>query len=85
MYNPFKPHICQYHNGSYGIRRSKLFLWEYLDALESINEDNPDPYWWTTPKAAVRWATFSSLTKAQQALATYHRTQHNTKNFSQKV
>lgn len=89
MYNPFKPHICQFHNGKYGVRRARAFwwllFWEYLDAVESTASDNPDPYWWSGPKSALRWSAFPTLTEAQEALVAHRRKLYNTKNFSKKV
>jgi hypothetical protein len=79
MYNPFKPHLCQFNNGTYGIRKLSALFWIYLDA------DDYRSYWWYGQPYVMRWATFPTLTKAQEALAAHQLKTHNTKNFSKKV
>ena len=31
IYNPFKPHLCQFSNGLYGVRKLSLDGWAYFD------------------------------------------------------
>ncbi len=37
IFNPFKPHVVQFNNGKYGVRRWR-FGWEYRSSTNS--------YWW---------------------------------------
>ena len=43
LYNPFKPHIVEFDNGTFAVRRSRVLYWEYYDNQKI----RPSTYWWT--------------------------------------
>jgi hypothetical protein len=34
LYNPFKPHFCQFGDGQFGMRKLSLAGWAYLDTSD---------------------------------------------------
>lgn len=44
FYNPFKPHIVQFANGKFAVRRRIFIGWEYKERTEFNNSDCE--YWW---------------------------------------
>lgn len=58
FYNPFKPHVCQFNNGKFAIRKYELFLgWVYLDQFDS------ETHWWHSPSFALDYATADDPSK----------------------
>jgi hypothetical protein len=70
MYNPFKPHICQFNNGTYGIRRLSGFLWVYLDKAEAVKILNA-PFWWYVKEWVLQHCTFDTKESARATLVIY--------------
>lgn len=66
MYNPFRPHIVQFHDGKYAVRCWKLdhFGWGYFDNQRYCR----DNYWWSA-RAAYKWAVVDTLERAQELLS----------------
>ena len=77
FYNPFKPHLVQFNNGKYAIRRYRLFSWEYRDRVIS------DKTWFISYPSVVEWCCFSSRLDAEQLLLEI--TAPNKKDFGTKV
>lgn len=67
FYNPFKPHIVQFSNDEYAIRRW-LLGWEYLDTDITGSYTG---YWWGFEHQALKYCTFTSLDKAREHLENY--------------
>lgn len=42
IFNPFKPHICEFRTGDFAVRKLALLGWEYLDADA---KRFPDTWW----------------------------------------
>ena len=63
IYNPFKPHIVQFPNGKYAIRKYGFPFWDYLDSSD-LN------YWWSTSSFVYKYCTFNTLEAAKKALDT---------------
>jgi len=64
LYNPFKPHIVQFNNGKYGVRKLSpilLFGWMYFDQ-QSAN------YWWSTEEYIPKYCISETLEKLKQPL-----------------
>lgn len=51
FYNPFKPHLCKFGNGLYGVRKLTFFGWEYFDQDSII----PLHHWWLPYKYVVKY------------------------------
>ncbi len=43
FYNPFKPHIVQFADGKFAVRRWSIFVWEYKERI-AFRKDSA--YWW---------------------------------------
>ena len=63
MYNPFKPHIVQFDNNKFAVRKLTYFLiWGYRD---NYCHDN---YWWTTPNNVQRYSSVNTYEEAVDIL-----------------
>lgn len=56
LYNPFKPHIVEFANGYFGIRKLNFLGFEFADKTED--------YWWGQGPNIKKFATFISLSDA---------------------
>lgn len=66
MYNPLRPHIVEFTNGKFAIRKFVLPLgWQYYDN-QALGKDT---HWWSQPKHS-EWFLMPTLDKAQCLLAT---------------
>ena len=52
FYNPFKPHIVQFADGKFAVRRWSVFLWEYKEH-SAFRSDAA--YWWNTAECVRKW------------------------------
>ena len=68
FYNPFKPHICQFNNGEYSVRRWSFLGWEYLDTDITGSYAG---YWWTGVQRALKYCSFTELVNARAHLENY--------------
>ena len=66
FYNPFKPHIVEYTNGTFAVRKLTVFGWAYYDNQKVKRDD----YWWTpfSSEDAKQWYLLDSLDMAQTLL-----------------
>lgn len=63
LYNPFKPHLVQFKNGKYAVRRYCFpFGWAYRDKTFD------DKSWWAKPQRVIDWCLFSSKLQAEELL-----------------
>jgi hypothetical protein len=62
FYNPFKPHIVQFSNGKYAVRRWNLLAWEYK---EHITFGNEVIYWWNAMEYVKKWCMIDTLEEAK--------------------
>ncbi|ASJ79230.1 hypothetical protein P26059A_0078 [Curvibacter phage P26059A] len=67
FYNPFKPHIVQFSNDEYAIRRWALG-WEYLD---TDIRGSYAGYWWGGEFRALKYCSFTKLDSAKAHLENY--------------
>jgi hypothetical protein len=44
LYNPLRPHIVEFSNGSYAVRQLTVYGWQYYDNQAG----KPDDYWWNS-------------------------------------
>ena len=67
IYNPFKAHIVQFHNGKYAVRQLNLFpsCWLYLGCYPLKKS------WWTRESGALLYASHNTLEGAKEALRHY--------------
>jgi hypothetical protein len=56
MRNLFKPHIVQFSDGKYAIRRLTILGFEFLDSFAGADDD----WWWNIPKYVQKHCLFSS-------------------------
>lgn len=63
FYNPFRPHIVEFDNGTFAVRKLTLIGWAYYDN-QKIGKDND--YWWSSfsNDTAVLYYTAESLDMA---------------------
>lgn len=62
FYNPFKPHIVQFSNGKYAVRRWSVLAWEYK---EHITFNNEVIYWWNAMEYVKKWCMVDTLEEAK--------------------
>jgi hypothetical protein len=64
MYNPLRPHIVEFANGNFAIRKFVVpWGWMYYDNQRY----GSDQYWWTFTKHSA-WFLIPTLDKAQDIL-----------------
>lgn len=62
MYNPFQPHVVQFENGSFGVRKRELFTgWLYYS-------QTGENYWWYIEEYVMKYATTPSRDKLKWPL-----------------
>jgi hypothetical protein len=61
FYNPFKPHIVQFADGKFAVRRRCFIGWEYKERVTFKNED---VYWWYLTEYAKRHCTVDTYEEA---------------------
>lgn len=64
FYNPFKPHIVEFVDNKFAVRKLSATGWEYYDNQKFTKDD----YWWSSPKF-TRWFEVTSLLEAQKVLS----------------
>lgn len=69
MYNPFKAHLAQLHNGKYVVRKSALFFWVYLDSTKILSED-PN-FWWSSKNYVKTYCICDTIQEAEARLTKY--------------
>ena len=61
LYNPFKPHLVQFKNGKYAVRRYCFPLeWEYRSRTNN--------YWWNGLTDIAVYCLFDSRLQAEEVL-----------------
>lgn len=63
IYNPFKPHLVQFTDGSYAYRKSKVFYWTLLD--------KDGGHWWFGKEQWQRYC-YGTAEEAESALLNWH-------------
>ena len=61
FYNPFKPHVVQFSNGKYDVRRWSILMWEYKDHTTLAKED---VYWWSNIDFTFNWCCVDTYEQA---------------------
>jgi len=62
LYNPFKPHVVYFNNGTYGVRKYTLFLgWEYYSQTDA-------EIWWFDPKYIPKYCLAETLEELKRPL-----------------
>jgi hypothetical protein len=55
-YNPFKPHVVQFNNGKFGLRKYQMFTgWRYYDQTR-----NPE-FWWYMNEHIPKYCQANSI------------------------
>lgn len=62
FYNPFKPHIVQFPNGKYAVRRWSVLMWEYK---EHITFSDEEIFWWNAMEYVKKWCMVDTLEQAK--------------------
>lgn len=65
FHNPFTPHIVQFPDGKYAVRKWSFYYmrWAYYDS-QKVGKDD---YWWTLSNSA-KWYKLNSLEEARLLL-----------------
>mgnify|MGYP000729946247 CR=1 FL=1 len=62
FYNPFKPHIVEFTDGTFAVRKSSLFWWVYKG-------HNPHAIkWWMLEEYVPEYCIVDTLEKAKRLL-----------------
>ena len=64
IFNPFKPHICEFGTGGFAVRAFRNFGWAYLDRDAHT--------WWYAQSNAV-YALFTTPEFAAQRIVEYYK------------
>lgn len=65
VFNPFRPHIVEFENGKFAVRKLKFLWWHYYDNQKHKKED----YWWLSfDEDCRRWYQVDTLEMAQTLL-----------------
>ena len=65
VFNPFRPHIVEFENGKFAVRKLKFLWWHYYDNQKHKKEDY---WWWSTDEDCRRWYQVDTLEMAQTLL-----------------
>jgi hypothetical protein len=74
IFNPFKPHICEFGTGGFAVRKLTCLGWGYLDASTKNYYD----FWWS--KRCAKYAVTVYPEFAVDRLRTYY--EYKNKPFS---
>lgn len=61
FYNPFKPHIVQFADGKFAVRRWSILAWEYK---EHTTFSKDDVYWWNWIEFTQNWCHVETYEQA---------------------
>lgn len=61
FYNPFKPHVVQFANGKFAVRKLSILMWEYK---EHTTYARNDVYWWHSINDSFNWVCVDTYEQA---------------------
>ena len=61
FYNPFKPHVVQFANSKFAVRRLSFSGWEYKECATNPRED---VYWWNWIEYTHSWCSVYTYEQA---------------------
>jgi hypothetical protein len=61
FYNPFKPHVVQFANGKFAVRKWSIFMWEYKEHTTFAKDD---VYWWNSINDTFNWVCVDTYEQA---------------------
>lgn len=67
LYNPFKPHLVQFANGKFAMRRLRLLGFEYMDKWPEA-DGRIFNYWWPASLIPREEMSFSTAEEAKATL-----------------
>lgn len=70
LYNPFKPHVIEFENGKYAIRKYN-FGWTYLDNNKVKSADSGTYWWHNYTEGAHVYFTYPNSVEAFDRLNEY--------------
>lgn len=66
FYNPFKPHIVEFENGKFAVRKSALFHWLYKG--HTLFTTEKEEHWWFLHEYVVKHCMVNTLEEARTVL-----------------
>lgn len=63
IYNPFKPHIVEFQNGKFAVRRYEFLCWTYKG--HTIFPRESESHWWFVHEYVVKHCMVDTLEEAK--------------------